>query len=123
MAGKLEARPEGVERLENLQAAIGRLGNEFVTRCGEIGIGAQFRSTHPAAQLVKLRQTEHVSAVNDQRVGPWNVQAALHNRRGQQHIIFALVERGHDVFELTRSHLSVGDDERHFRHIIPQETL
>src|SRR5205085_9712627 len=54
----------------------------------------------------------------DQRVGRRNVEARLDDGGRQQHVIFPFVEGTHDVFELARGHLTVGDGDFDFRHVL-----
>src|SRR6185369_9264511 len=63
--GQLEARAERVERLQYLQAAFGLQG-DLARRQREQRIGARFRPANTATQLIELRQTEHVGAMDDQ---------------------------------------------------------
>ena len=123
MAGKLEAGPERVERLQHFQPFLGALGDHLVLRCRKVGIRTKFRPAHTPAQLIELGEPEHVCPVDDKRVRARDVEAAFDNRGREQHIIFALIEGGHDVFELARRHLSVGDDEGDFRHMRAEEIL
>ncbi len=62
-----------------------------------------------------------VGVMDDQRVGVGNIQADLDDRRRQQHVELAVVEIVHDVVELTRRHLAVGDNEAHLGHLLAQE--
>ena len=61
--------------------------------------------------------------MHDHRVGRGDVQTALHDRRGQQHIVFAVVKRVHPVVELARRHLAMGRHHRDLGHLVPQERL
>jgi hypothetical protein len=47
----------------------------------------------------------------------------LHDGRGQQHVVLAVVEGVHPVIELTRRHLAMGGHEAHLRHLFAQEIL
>ena len=100
VAGELEAGAERVERLQHLQPPLGGRGQLPVGRHGEQRIGALLGAADAAAQLVELRQAEHVGAVDDQRVGGRDVEAGFDDRGRQQHVVGAVVEGGHDVFEL-----------------------
>ena len=89
----------------------------------QIGISAGLRPADAAAQLVELRQTEAVGAVDDQRVGGRDVEPALDDRRRQQHVIFAVVESAHSLFDLGRAHLAVRGDELHLGHLLADPFL
>ena len=87
-------------------------------RQGEQRIGARLGAPDPAAQLIELRQAEHVGAVHDQRVRGRDVEAGLDDRGREQHVVFAVVEGRHDVFQRGRRHLPVRDDDARFRHVL-----
>ena len=123
VAGELEAGAERVERLQHLQPPLGRVGQLAVGRQREQRIGAHLGAPDAAAQLVELRQAEHVGAVHDQRVGGRNVEAGFDDGRRQQHVVLAVVEGVHDVVEFARRHLAVGDRDLQFRHDSLQELL
>ena len=97
--GELEARAERVERLQHLQPPLGLRRDLALLRQREQRIGAQLRAPDPPAQLIELRQPEHVGAVHDQRVGGRDVEAGFDDRGREQHVVLAVVERRHDVFE------------------------
>ena len=67
--GELEARAQRFQRLQHLQPPLGLGGDLLLRRQREQRIGPQLRAPDPAAQLIELRQPEHVGAVHDQRVG------------------------------------------------------
>ena len=90
-------------------------------RRGEDRIGARLRAPDPAAQLIELREAEHVGAMHDQRVGAGNVEAGFDDRGRQQDVVFAVVEGADLVLELGRRELAVGDDEFRLRHVLAQE--
>ncbi len=75
MAGELEAGAERVERLQHLQAPVGVGRQLLVGRQREQRVGAHLGAADTAAELVELRQAEHVGAVHDQRVGGRDVEA------------------------------------------------
>ncbi len=78
---------------------------------------------HAAAQLVELRQAEHIGTMNDQRVRGWNVEPGFDDGGREQHVIFAVVEGRHDVVEHGRRHLAVCNDDAHLRHMLVEEIL
>ena len=94
-----------------------------VGRQREQRVGAQLGAADAAAQLIDLRQPEHVGAVHDQRVGGRDVEAGFDDRGRQQHVELAVVERRHDVLEHGRRHLAVGDGDAHLRHVLVEERL
>ena len=54
---------------DGLQAVMRRLGERFLGREQEVGVGPFAAAADPAPQLMQLRETEQVGALNDQRVG------------------------------------------------------
>ena len=105
--GEREAGAQRVERLQNLEPLLGALGQRLARRRREVGVGARLRTADAAAQLIELRQPEHVGAMHDQRIGVGHIEPGFDDRRRQQHVVLAFVEGRHDVFELGRRHLAV----------------
>jgi hypothetical protein len=55
--------------------------------------------------------------MHDQRVGRGDVEAGLHDRGGEQHVILAVVEGVHHLIELAAGHLAVGARDLQLRHM------
>src|SRR3546814_7206008 len=70
-----------------------------------------------------LCEAEHVGAVDDQRVGGWNVDSGFDDGGRNQHLIFPVVEGRHAVFHLGRRHLAMGDDVANLRHSLAPKLL
>ena len=121
--GELEAGAQRFQRLQHLQPPLGLRGDLLLRRQREQRIGAQLRAPDPAAQLIELRQAEHVGAVHDQRVGGGDIEAGLDDRGREQDVVFAVVERRHDVLDHGRRHLAVRDRDLHLRHVLVEEIL
>ena len=121
--GELEAGAEVLQRLQHLQPPLRLRRDLALRRQREQRIGAQFRAPHAAAQLIELRQAEHIGAMHDQRVGVRNVEAGFDDRGRQQDVVLAVVERRHDVFDHRRRHLAVRDRDLHLRHMLVEEIL
>jgi hypothetical protein len=105
------------------QAFLRRCRQGPVGRHGDIGIGTGLGPADAATQLVKLRQAEHIPAMNHQRIGSRNIETGFHNRRGQQNVVFAVVEGRHAIFDFTGCHLAMRGDEFHLRYILPKKFL
>ena len=76
LGGEGEAGAEAVEGAEDAQALFG-LGGELLARLGhDEGVGAELGAADAAADLVELGEAEHVGALDDQRVGGGDVEAA-----------------------------------------------
>ena len=116
--GEFKAGAEAVERLQHFQSPLGLRRHGLVGRHRQDRVGARLRTADAPAQLIKLRQPEAVGTVHDQRVGGRNIEARLDNGRRHEHVEFSLVEGAHDVFELARRHLAVGDGKAHLRHVL-----
>ncbi len=65
------------------------------------------RATNPSAQLVKLRQAEIIRAVNNNRVSRRYVNTGFYDSGTQQQIKALVIKVGHDLFQLTFTHLTV----------------
>ena len=118
-----KSRPKAVEAAQNPQALLGG-GRQLQPWLGrEISIGAGLGAPHPAPDLVKLGQTEHIGAVNDHRVGGRNIDARFHDGRGQKHIVFAVVKGIHPFIKFACRHLAMGDHNADLGHLIAQERL
>ena len=91
--GELEAGAEGVERLQHLEAALRLRRDLAIGRQREQRVRAQLGAADAAAELIDLRQAEHVGAVHDQGVRGRNIEAGFDDRGRQQHVELAVVER------------------------------
>ena len=63
------ARAEFVVLGDGGQPVVGGLGQRHLLGVQEVGVAAFAAAPHPAAQLVQLRQTEGVRALDDEGVG------------------------------------------------------
>ena len=81
-------------------------------RVQQVGVGALAAAADATAQLVELREAEQVGAVDDDRVDPRHVEAALDDRGAHQHVELALQEVEHDLLEPALVHLPVRDATR-----------
>src|SRR5690606_23418093 len=99
MACQLESSAKRIKRLKNLQAALRRCRQCLIDWQREERKGTHLRATYASTQLIELRQAKHISAVHNHRIGRWNVETRFHNCGRQKHVIFAVVEGIHNVFE------------------------
>src|SRR5690606_9226537 len=102
-----EARAELPERLDGLEPLRGIRRQRARGRRDHVRIGLMMRAADAAAQLMQLRQTEPVRAVDDDRVRGRDVDAALDDRRADEHVDLAVIEREHDFLERALRHLPV----------------
>ena len=75
---------------------------------GSVGEGTLAGASHAAADLVGLRETQQVRALDDQRVGLRNVEPGLDDRRRDEAVRVAAQELEHRPLELAGVHLAVG---------------
>ena len=73
-----------------------------------------------AAQLMQIGQAVAIGLVDEDRVGVGNVQPALDDRRGQQHVEAVVDEIDHHLFQLALGHLAVADGDAGLGHDLPQ---
>src|SRR5262245_15185860 len=78
---ELEARTQGVKRLQHLEPSLGLGRDRFFCREGQQCIGAQLSAPYPAAKLIELCEAEPVGAMNDQRIRGRYVEAGFDNCR------------------------------------------
>ena len=121
VARELEAGAERIERLQHLQPLLRLRRDRAVGGRREQRIGARLGAPDAAAQLIELREAEHIGAPDDQRIGGGNVEAGFDDRRREQNVVFAVIEGRHLVFEFGRRHLPMRDDEFRLGQVFAQE--
>ena len=114
--GDTEARTELAGLLQGGQALARDHRQALVAVVEHVGIGPHRGATDTATQLIKLRQAELVGAVDDDGVGRGNIEAALDDRRADQHLELAVGKGQHDLLQLALRHLAVADAERCLGH-------
>ena len=77
--------------------------------CSRYAYGALAAASDPSSQLVELRESEQVGAIDDERVHRGHVEPALHDRGADQHVVLAIGEIEHHPLEPTFVHLPVRD--------------
>ena len=115
----LQAAPQIGELTDRVQARVRLLGERAVGRVQEVRVRALVRAADAPAQLVQLRETERVRAVDDQRVRRRDVEARLDDRRGHQDVVLAVPEVEHRLLEPPLLHLSVHDAHARFGYQLP----
>ena len=80
-------------------------------RVEEIRVRGHVGATDAAADLVELREPEHVGSLHDERVRLGDVDARLDDRRRDQDVRIPREERVHALLELALAHLAVCDEE------------
>ena len=120
VAGKLEPGAKTIEIGQHLQPFVGALGDRAIRRRRQISVGPRLRPPDPPAQLIELRQPEAVRTMHHQRICARNIEPALDDRGRQQHVVFAVVEGAHSLFDLGRRHLAVGSYRAHLGHFVAQ---
>src|SRR5690606_40000599 len=97
--GDLEARAEFGEALHHLQTLLRVLGERALGRHEEVGVGALRGAADATAELVELRESQRVGAVDEDGVGVGDVQPALHDRGAQEHVDLAVDEAGDHLLQ------------------------
>ena len=110
----LETRTEIGELADRLQPFVRLLGERAVGRVQQVRVRALTAASDAAAQLVELREPEHVGAVDHQRVDGRHVETALDDRRAHEHVVLVLPELLHDALEPALVHLPVRDRDARF---------
>ncbi len=75
VAGELEAGAERVERLQHVETLLRLRRDGSVRGRREQRVGAYLAAPDAPAQLIELRQAEHIGAPDDERIGGRNVEA------------------------------------------------
>ena len=81
----------------------------------QVGVGLVLGPADAAAQLIEIGQAEPVRAVDDDGVRVRNIEAALDDRRADQHVDLAGNETRHDLFQFVRVHLAVAEFDARLR--------
>ncbi len=123
VAGEFKAGAQRIEACEHMQPLFRRHRDAALWRGGQQRIGAPLGTPHPPAQLIQLRQSEHVRAVHDQRVGIRDIQPRFDDGGGQQHVEALLIKGRHPVLDLAWCHLAMRRDRSDFRHGVAQIIL
>ncbi len=75
----------------------------------QVRVGLVLEAPHAPAQLVKLRESEAVRALDDDRVAVRDIEAALDDRGADEHLVRAGHEVRHHALQLVLVHLPVTD--------------
>ena len=100
------------ERREPRPRLVGQLARVGIE---EVRVRRRVGAADAAADLVELREAEHVGALDDERVRLRDVDARLDDRRRDEHVGVAAEERVHLLLELLLLHLPVRDEEAELR--------
>ena len=94
-----------------LQSSFGGLAQGAGAGAGDqkIRIGSTAGASDTTPELVELRESKRVGAIDYQGVDVRNVQAGLYYSRADEDIEFALREGRHCLLQVALSHLAVGD--------------
>ena len=106
--GQGEPAAQLVELGDGPQPLHGGLGEHPAGGHEKIAGRLLHAAPHPAAKLIELGQTEGVGAVDDHGVHRRNVEPALDDHGGHQHVDALLHELVHHLFQRPLRHLAVG---------------
>src|SRR5882724_5099473 len=104
-----EARAQVLHRLDGLESLGGIARQRLDRRGNEIGIRPMVRAPDTATQLMQLRKSEAVGAVDHDRVGRGYVDTALDDRGAHKQVEAAVIEVDHQLLEIALAHLAVAD--------------
>src|SRR5262249_50895135 len=93
--GDLEAGAKLGVALQGLDAGAGLVGHGVGRGDDEVAVGPLLGAADAAAELVELGQAEVVGAVDEDGVGPGDVEAALDDGGGAEDVVAALDEVEH----------------------------
>ncbi len=93
----------------------GFLGEHRLVGMEQEGVGHPGRAADASPDLVELSQAQQIGPLHDERVGVGDVEAALDDGGGHQHVGVAAQELEHHPLQLLLGHLAVGDREAHLR--------
>src|SRR3984957_1491205 len=110
-SGDFKSRTEVGKFFERGEAATRDRRQFDVRRKHEIGVSAAIGTANAAPELVKLRESEAVGTVDQDRVAERNVEAVLDDRGRNQNVGFVVHEFQHHFFKFTFRHLPVADDD------------
>ncbi len=79
-------------------------------------MGGVLAAADAPADLVQLRQAEHVGALDDERVDLRDVEPALDDRGRDEHVEIAAQELDHRLLELLVVHLAMADADARLGH-------
>src|ERR1035437_6496550 len=89
------------------QALAGYFQQARVAVEEKVGVGLVLETPYSPAELVELRKTKAVRALDEDGVAVRNIEAALDDRRAAEHVEFSRHEVRHHALQVVRSHLAV----------------
>ncbi len=116
-----EAAAEIAELLDRRQPLARNRRQRLLRRNQQVGVRGTVRPAHTASELVQLRESVPVRAVDDDRVRVRDVEAVLDDRGREQDVEPPLHEAKHRPLELVLAHLTVTDHDLRFRDETPQQ--
>ena len=119
--GDAEAAAEIAELADRRQPLLGDRRQVVFRRDQQVGVSAAIRAPDAPAQLIELRKTVVIGAVDDDRVRVRDVYAVLDDRRRDQHVVLVRHEIQHHLLHLFFAHLAVPDADRRLRHEAVQQ--
>ncbi len=111
---QIEAGAELFHLLDRFEPALRLFRQSLRIVHEQIRIRLVMRAPDAPAQLVQLRETELVGAMNQDRVRGRHVDAGFDDRRAEQHVRALRDEIAHHAFEFALVHLPVRDRDSRF---------
>ena len=113
-----DAQPAAELRVvgQGAQPGGGIAAERGLVRVAQVRLRGHLAAADPATDLVELRESELVGALNDEGVGLRDVEPRLDDAGGDQDVGLPADEREHHVLELVFGHAAVGHEHRELRH-------
>ena len=81
----------------------------------QIGVGLRAAAADATPELIEVRETETIRAIDDDGVGVGNIDTAFDDGRADEHVGFAIDKLVHHILKQFLIHLAVADDDPCFR--------
>ena len=115
------AAAQVAEALDSLQSSARVVGQEGQRGGQQVAEGFAVAPPDAAAHLVKVRETEGVSRVDDDGVRIGNVDAVLDDGGRNQYVVIVIDKAHDDTLQLLGRHLSVSDGHAGVRHVLVEQ--
>ncbi len=117
--GKIEKPLPSSEKVSNGLQSAACLGREHrLGRRQQVAERLAVGASHTSAHLMQVGQSEAVGVVDDDGVGIGDVDAVLHDGRGEQHVVIIIHKAHEDLLQLLGRHLTVADGHTGVGHIL-----
>ena len=119
----MDAAAEVAEVLHGLQTATGHIVQGCEWGSDEVAERFLVASSHTSTHLVNVGESIVLCAVDDDGVGVGHVDAVLHNRRGEHHVVVVVHEVEDNLLQVLRIHLPMTYTHARIRYIFVYHLL